>query len=60
MVKKFDVKYNFIRWFLIIFFAVIFGVTAKRYFKLGTGGLIIGSGIGASIVHFYLYFKDKK
>lgn len=59
MIPKYDVKYSFIRWIIIILVAAIFGFTAKRILGLGTFGLIIGSGIGATLVHFYFHAKDK-
>lgn len=60
MIPKYDVKYNFVRAVLLILVAIIFGFTAKILLGFGTTGLIIGSGIGAGIIHFHFYFKDKK
>jgi len=59
MIRKYDVKYTALRWIFIIFLAVLFGFTAKRILGFGNMGLVIGSGIGATFVHFYLYYKDK-
>ena len=57
MKNRFDVNYNTYRWIAIITVAVTSGFAAKRLFGFGTLGLIIGSGIGATLVHFYLYNK---
>ncbi|KAF0210164.1 MAG: hypothetical protein FD178_3696 [Ignavibacteria bacterium] len=57
MIRKYDVKYTSIRWIFIIFLALLFGFTAKQILGFGNLGLVIGSGIGATLVHFYLYYK---
>jgi len=57
--KALDVKFTLNRWIVFLSLSVLIGHSAYRFLDVSFVLSLVITGIVATIIHFYFYFKDK-